>query len=170
MTTATTLTNLAHQRILIIDSAMGTMIQRHKLTEADYRGERFKDFSANLQGNNDLLSITQPEIIAEIHRANLEAGADIIETNTFNANAISQADYHLEHLAYELNLASARLAKTVAAEITAQTPDKPRFVAGALGPTNKTASLSPDVNDPGARTVTFDELVAAYHEQARGLV
>ncbi|MCB9099152.1 MAG: methionine synthase [Anaerolineales bacterium] len=169
-TTAATLTDLAHQRILIIDSAMGTMIQRYKLTEADYRGERFQDFSANLQGNNDLLSITQPEIIAEIHRANLAAGADIIETNTFNANAISQADYQLEHLAYELNLASARLARTVADEMTAQTPDKPRFVAGALGPTNKTASLSPDVNDPGARTVTFDELVAAYHEQARGLV
>ncbi|MCA9086979.1 MAG: homocysteine S-methyltransferase family protein, partial [Planctomycetaceae bacterium] len=168
MTTATMLKNLAQQRILIIDSAMGTMIQRYKLTEADYRGDRFQDVSMNLQGNNDLLSITQPHIIAEIHRANLEAGADIIETNTFNANSISQADYHLEHLAYELNVASAQLAKAVADEMTVQTPDKPRFVAGALGPTNKTASLSPDVNDPSARTITFDELFAAYKEQARG--
>jgi 5-methyltetrahydrofolate--homocysteine methyltransferase len=165
-----TLTQLARQRILLLDGAMGTMIQRYGLDEADYRGERFKEFPYNLKGNNDLLSLTQPDIIAEIHRAYFEAGADIVETNTFNATSISQADYHTEHLTYELNLASARIAKAVAADYTAKTPDKPRFVAGSLGPTNKTTSLSPDVNDPGARGVTYDQVMAAYKEQARGLL
>lgn len=168
--TAKTLTELARQRILIIDGAMGTMIQQHQLEEADFRGERFRDYPRNLKGNNDLLSLTQPQIIQDIHRAYLDAGADIIETNTFNATAISQADYGLEALVYDMNLAAARIARAAAQEFTAKTPDKPRFVAGALGPTNKTASLSPDVNDPGARNVTYDELKAAYKEQARGLV
>jgi 5-methyltetrahydrofolate--homocysteine methyltransferase len=161
---------LARERILILDGAMGTMIQQYKLTEADYRGERFKNHPTNLKGNNDLLCLTQPHIVSEIHRAYLEAGADIIETNTFNATAISQADYGTEAMAYEMNVAAAQIAKEAAAEYTSRTPDKPRFVAGALGPTNKTASLSPDVNDPSKRNVTFDELVAAYKEQARGLI
>ena len=164
------LAELACRRILILDGAMGTMIQRYQLTEADYHGGRFKGHPISLKGNNDLLSLTQPQIVAEIHQRYLEAGADIIETNTFNTTAISQADYGLEALVYEMNLAAARIAKEVAAAWTARTPDKPRFVAGALGPTNKTASLSPDVNDPGRRNVTFDELVAAYKEQARGLI
>jgi 5-methyltetrahydrofolate--homocysteine methyltransferase len=158
------------QRILVIDGAMGTMIQRHKLSEKDFRGERFKDHPYDLKGNNDLLSITQPEIIKAIHRAYFEAGADIIETNTFNGTSISQADYHAEHLAYEINFESAKIAKEVAAEFKKKNPDKPRFVAGALGPTNKTLSLSPNVNDPGYRAVTFDEMVNAYYEQTRGLV
>lgn len=149
---------------------MGTMIQRYKLTEEDYRGERFRDHYRDLKGNNDLLSITQPHIIKEIHRAYLEAGADIIETNTFNANAISQADYGLEALDYELNVASARLARECADEFTKKNPAKPHFVAGALGPTNKTASLSPDVNDPGFRAVTFEQLYNAYYTQAKGLI
>ena len=165
-----TLSRLAQHRILILDGAMGTMIQGYGLSEAQYRGVRLADHPRDLQGNNDLLCLTQPQVIAEIHRAFLDAGADIIETNTFNANAISQADYGTEQLAYELNLAAARLARGVADEATARTPDRPRFVAGALGPTNKTASLSPDVEDPSSRNVTFDELVAAYKEQARGLV
>ena len=167
---AQTLAKLARQRILVLDGAMGTMIQDHNLDEAGYRGQRFKDHERSLKGNMDLLSLTQPQLIAEVHQCYLAAGADIIETNTFNANVISQADYGLEALAYELNLASATIAKEAARAATAKTPDKPRFVAGALGPTNKTASLSPDVNDPGARNVTFDELAAAYQEQARGLV
>lgn len=158
------------QRILVIDGAMGTMIQRHKLSEKDFRGERFKNHPYDLKGNNDLLSITQPEIIKAIHRAYFEAGADIIETNTFNGTSISQADYHAEHLAYEINFESAKIAKEVAAEFKKKNPDKPRFVAGALGPTNKTLSLSPNVNDPGYRAVTFDEMVNAYYEQTRGLV
>ena len=149
---------------------MGTMIQRYQLTEEDFRGERFRDFPGHLQGNNELLSLTQPQIIEAIHRAYLEAGADIIETNTFNANAFSLADYHMEELVYEINVASAQLARRVADEFSAATPNKPRFVAGALGPTTKTASLSPDVNDPGARSVTYDQLKAAYREQARGLL
>ncbi len=161
---------LLQKRILVIDGAMGTMIQKYKLSEEDYRGKRFADHASPLKGNNDLLSITQPHIIAEIHRQYLDAGADIIETNTFNANAISQADYHLEHLAYELNVASAQLARTVADTMTAQTPDKPRFVMGGLGPTNRTASLSPDVNNPAARNVTFDQLVDAYTTAANGLL
>ena len=165
-----TIDQIIQTRVLLLDGAMGTMIQRYRLTEEDYRGERFKDCGRDLKGNNDLLSITRPQIIREIHNAYLEAGADIIETNTFNANAISQADYGMESLAYELNLASASLARQCADAFTLKDPSRPRFVAGALGPTNKTASLSPDVNDPGYRAVTFDELYAAYYRQAEGLL
>ena len=157
-------------RILILDGAMGTMIQRHKFTEAHYRGERFKDWPSDVQGNNDLLTLTQPEVISGIHREYLEAGADLIETNTFNAQVISLADYGMEELAYELNFESARLARAACDEMMQETPDKPRYVVGALGPTNRTASISPDVNDPGKRNVTFDQLVEAYHLQASGLV
>jgi len=160
----------AKERILILDGAMGTMIQRYKLDEKGYRGERFKNFPRDLKGNNDVLVLTQPKIISEIHNAYLEAGADIIETNTFNAQAISQSDYGLEDLAYELNVAAARLAREAADAWTKKTPAKPRFVAGAIGPTNRTASISPDVNNPGFRNVSFDELVAAYATQARGLI
>ncbi len=158
------------ERILVIDGAMGTMIQRHKPTEEDYRGERFKEYQYSVKGNNDLFSITKPEMIKEIHREYLEAGADIIETNTFNANPLSLADYHMSDLTYELNFESAKIARKAADEFTAKNPDKPRFVAGALGPTNKTTSLSPDVNDPGYRAVNFDDVVAAYTEQIKGLV
>lgn len=159
------LTEILKKRILILDGAMGTMIQRHNLTEKDYRGDRFKDFHQSLKGNNDLLSITQPEIIKQIHLDYLAAGADIIETNTFNANRISMIDYDMVNLVEELNHSSARLALEVAAEITAENPDKPRFVAGSIGPTNRTASISPDVNDPGFRNVDYDELVETYKEQ-----
>ena len=158
------------KRILIIDGAMGTMIQRHKLEEEDYRGERFKDWHKDVKGNNDLLSITQPHIIEEIHGQYLEAGADIIETNTFSSTVIAQADYDMQELAYEMNVASAKCARNAADKYTAQDPAKPRFVAGAIGPLNKTLSLSPDVNNPGFRAVTFDEVVAAYTEQIKGLV
>ncbi|HXG28398.1 MAG TPA: homocysteine S-methyltransferase family protein [Nevskiales bacterium] len=158
------------ERILILDGAMGTMVQGYRLGEADYRGERFRDWPRDLKGNNDLLVLTQPAIIREIHGQYLAAGADLIETNTFNAQRISLADYGMEELAYELNRAAAQLARETADEWTARTPEQPRFVAGALGPTNRTASISPDVNDPAARNVSFDELVAAYHEQARGLL
>ncbi len=158
------------QRILIIDGAMGTMIQRHKLQEADYRGERFKDWHTDVKGNNDLLSITQPGIITDIHRQYLEAGADIIETNTFSSTVIAQADYDMQSLAFEMNIASAKCARAAADEFTAKDPNKPRFVAGAIGPLNKTLSLSPDVNNPGYRAVTFDEVAAAYLEQIKGLV
>ncbi|GAB3340337.1 methionine synthase [Larkinella ripae] len=164
------ITDLLHQRILLLDGAMGTMIQRYKLGEEDYRGTRFADWSHDLQGNNDLLSLTQPEIIKEIHRQYLQAGADIIETNTFSSTTIAMADYHMEELAYELNYESARIAREVAEEVTRLDPEKPRFVAGAMGPTNRTASLSPDVNNPGYRAITFDQLVEAYYEQTRGLV
>ena len=157
-------------RILILDGAMGTMIQRYRLDEEAYRGERYKDWGQDLKGNNDLLSLTQPQIIREIHDAFLKAGADLIETNTFNATSISQSDYGLEEIAYELNLEAARLARAAADAWTQKTPDKPRFVAGAIGPTNRTASVSPDVNNPGFRNVTFDELVEAYCEQTRGLI
>ena len=160
---------LLEDRILFLDGAMGTMIQKHKLTEEQYRGERFADYAHNLKGNNDLLSITQPEIITEIHNQFLEAGADIIETNTFNSTAISMADYHMEDLVDELNIASAKLARESADKYTAMNPDKPRFVAGSMGPTNKTASLSPDVNNPGFRAVNFDDLVETYMQQARAL-
>jgi 5-methyltetrahydrofolate--homocysteine methyltransferase len=164
------LRDLLAQRILILDGAMGTMIQQHKLTEADYRGvSRFADHPKDLKGNNDLLLLTKPEVIAGIHRAYLEAGADIVETNTFNATAISQADYGLEAIVYELNVAGARLAREACDEYTANNPAKPRFVAGVLGPTSRTASISPDVNDPGYRNVQFDELVATYTEAIRGL-
>lgn len=159
-----------NQRILIIDGAMGTMIQRHRLTEADYRGERFQHWHKDVKGNNDLLSITQAHIIQAIHEDYLEAGADIIETNTFSSTSIAQADYGMESLAYELNLASARVARTAADAFTQKNPAKPRWVAGAIGPLNKTLSLSPDVNNPGYRAVTFDEVEAAYAEQIRGLV
>ncbi len=164
------LSRLLAERILVIDGAMGTAIQRDRPSEATYRGDRFADWSQDLQGNNDLLSITAPGIIEAIHREYLEAGADILETNTFNANAISLSDYGMSDLARELNREAARLARRVADEVTAQTPDKPRYVAGAIGPTSRTASISPDVNDPGARNVTFDELVVAYLDAAHGLV
>ncbi len=166
----TNIRDLLKHRILVLDGAMGTMIQRYNLTEEDYRGERFKDFPHDLKGNNDLLSLTRPDIIREIHRQYFEAGADIVETNTFSGTSIAMADYHMEDLVYELNYESARIAKEVAEEFTRQNPDKPRFVAGSMGPTNRTASLSPDVNNPGYRAVTFDELVDAYSEQIRGLV
>ena len=158
------------QRILVIDGAMGTMIQEYKLEDKDYRGERFRDFPHDVKGNNDLLNITQPKIIEAIHKAYLDAGADIIETNTFSSTSIGMADYHMEDLAYELNLNAAKIARKAADDFTAMNPDKPRFVAGALGPTNRTASISPNVNDPSFRAVTFDELVAAYTEQAKGLL
>jgi 5-methyltetrahydrofolate--homocysteine methyltransferase len=160
----------ARERILILDGAMGTMIQRYKLDEAGYRGERFKDHPRDLKGNNDLLVLTQPKIIGEIHNAYLEAGADIIETNTFNAQAISQADYGLADIAYEMNVAAAKIAREAADAWTKKTPDRPRFVAGAIGPTNRTASISPDVNNPGFRNVGFDDLVEAYASQTRGLI
>lgn len=158
------------ERILILDGAMGTMIQRYNFTEEDYRGERFKDWKSPLKGNNDLLSLTQPEAIEEIHRKYLLAGADIIETNTFSGTTIAMADYHMEDLVYELNYESAKIAKKVCDEFTAQNPNKPRFVAGSIGPTNRTASLSPDVNDPGYRAITFDELRIAYKQQAEALL
>jgi 5-methyltetrahydrofolate--homocysteine methyltransferase len=154
-----------NKRILIIDGAMGTMIQRHKLTEADYRGERFKDWPSDLKGNNDLLCITQPHIIVGIHKQYLEAGADIIETNTFNAQRVSLADYGMEALAYELNVAAARCARQAVDELGRQA-----WVAGAIGPMNKTLSLSPDVNNPGFRALSFDEAMEAYYEQVTGLV
>lgn len=160
---------ILQKRILVLDGAMGTMIQRYTLTEEDFRGERFKDYPSDLKGNNDLLSITRPDIIKDIHAAYLEAGADIIETNTFSSTTIAMADYNLESLAYELNFKSAEIAKEVAVEFTKKNPDKPRFVAGSIGPTNRTASLSPDVNRPGFRAVSFDELVEAYYEQVKGL-
>lgn len=169
-TTIETFKKLLTERILVIDGAMGTMIQRYKLTEKDFRGERFKDYPHDLKGNNDLLSITKPEIIKEIHREYFSAGADIIETNTFNANRISQADYKMQDLAYELNFESAKIAKEVAVEFNKKFSDKPHFVAGALGPTNKTLSLSPNVNDPGYRAVTFDEVAETYYTAAQGLI
>jgi 5-methyltetrahydrofolate--homocysteine methyltransferase len=165
-----TIQDCLNERILIIDGAMGTMIQRHKLGEADYRGERFKDWPSDVKGNNDLLSITKPEVIFGIHKEYLEAGADIIETNTFSSTAIAMADYGMESLAYELNVAAAKVARKAADEYTAKNPAKPRFVAGAIGPLNKTLSLSPDVNNPGYRAVTFDEVANAYYEQIKGLV
>lgn len=160
----------AEKRILVLDGAMGTMIQAHKLTEEDYRGERFKDFPHDLKGNNDLLSLTQQEIIKEIHAKYFEAGADIVETNTFNSTRISMADYHMEDLVPELNYEAARLAREVADEFTAREPEKPRFVVGSMGPTNKTASISPDVNNPGYRAIDFDTLAANYKEQAKALI
>ena len=164
------LKSLLSERILVLDGAMGTMIQRYKLDEAGYRGERFKDHPSPLQGNNDLLALTQPEILKEIHHAYLESGSDIIGTNTFSATSIAQADYSLESAVYDINFESARIAREAADFYTAKNPDKPRFVAGALGPTNVAASLSPDVNDPGYRSITFDQLVVAYYEQAKALI
>src|SRR5574340_1272016 len=157
---------LVVERILVLDGAMGTMIQAHRLGEADYRGARFADWPRDLRGNNDLLTLTAPDLIAGIHRAYLDAGADIIETNTFNSTAIAMADYGMESLVAELNREGARLARAVADEFERRDPSRPRFVAGVLGPTNRTASISPEVNDPGARNVTFDQLVAAYSEAA----
>ncbi|TLP78821.1 homocysteine S-methyltransferase family protein [Maribacter sp. ACAM166] len=158
------------ERILILDGAMGTMLQRYKFQEADFRGERFKDWKHPLQGNNDLLSLTQPEAIAAIHRKYFAAGADIVETNTFSSTTIAMADYYMEDLVYELNYESARIAKMVADEFTKKEPNKPRFVAGSIGPTNKTASMSPDVNDPGYRAISFDELRIAYKLQVEALL
>ncbi|KAB7726138.1 methionine synthase [Rudanella paleaurantiibacter] len=165
-----TITDLLHERILVLDGAMGTMIQRYNLTEADYRGERFATFPHDVKGNNDLLSLTQPHIIKEIHRQYLDAGSDIVETNTFSGTWVAQADYYMEHLVYELNYESAKLAREVADEVTRQTPDKPRFVAGAMGPTTRLASMSPDVNNPGYRAITFDQLVEAFYTQVAGLI
>src|SRR5690606_17501031 len=162
------LRDLLARRILILDGAMGTMIQRHRLDEAAYRGERFADLAQDVKGNNELLSLTQPQLIREIHEQYLAAGADIVETNTFGATAIAQADYRLAHLAREMNLSSARLAREACDRFA--TPERPRFVAGAIGPQPKTASISPDVNDPGARNVSFDELREAYAEQVRALI
>jgi 5-methyltetrahydrofolate--homocysteine methyltransferase len=159
-----------NERILIIDGAMGTMIQQHKLEEKDFRGERFKDWHKDVRGNNDLLSITQPQIIQAIHKEYLEAGADIIETNTFSSTSIAQADYDMQSLAYELNVAAAQCARKAVDEFVLKNEGSTKFIAGAIGPLNKTLSLSPDVNNPGFRTVTFDEVSAAYYEQIKGLV
>lgn len=158
------------KRILILDGAMGTMLQRYNFSEEDFRGEQFKDFPHSLKGNNDLLSITQPHAIKAVHAAYFEAGADIVETNTFSGTTIGMADYHLEDIVYELNFESAKIAREVADEFIAKNPDKPRFVAGAIGPTNRTASMSPDVNDPGFRAVTFDDLRIAYKQQVEALL
>ena len=167
-TRAAQLPMLLRERILILDGAMGTMIQRYKLSEAQYRGTRFADFAHDVKGNNELLSLTQPQIIREIHDQYLAAGADLIETNTFGATSVAQADYEMADLAYEMNRVSAELARAACDAFS--TPDKPRFVAGAFGPTPKTASISPDVNDPGARNVNFDTLRDAYYEQGKGLL
>ena len=166
----TTIKQELEKRILVLDGAMGTMLQQYNFSEEDFRGERFKDFPISLKGNNDLLSITQPKALKEIHVKYLEAGADIIETNTFSGTTIAMADYQMEDLVYELNFESAKIAKEVADEFTAKEPHKPRFVAGSLGPTNRTASMSPDVNDPGFRAVTFDELRIAYKLQIEALI
>ena len=167
-TRAAALPDILRQRLVILDGAMGTMIQRFKLTEAQYRGERFADFHRDVKGNNELLSLTRPDVIGDIHEKYLAAGADLIETNTFGATSIAQADYDMAHLAREMNVESAKLARAACDKYS--TPEHPRFVAGALGPTPKTASISPDVNDPGARNVDFEALRAAYYEQVEGLV
>src|SRR6476620_7993431 len=166
------ITSLLQKRILIIDGAMGTMIQRYGLQEEDYRGVRFKDWASDLKGNNDLLSLTQPQIIIAIHKQYLEAGADIIETNTFKSQRVSLADYHMQHLAYEMNLAAATLARQAVQEFVAEgnKRDGGPFVAGAIGPMNKTLALSPDVNNPGYRALSFDDAMEAYYEQVKGLV
>lgn len=162
--------DLIKERILVLDGAMGTMIQRYELSEADYRGARFADYSCDVKGNNDLLSITRPDIIKEIHKKYFEAGADMVETNTFSGTTIAMADYKMEDLVYELNYESAKIAREVADEFTSKEPNKPRYVAGAMGPTNRTASISPDVNDPAYRAVSFDDLRQAYKEQAIALI
>lgn len=158
------------ERILVLDGAMGTMLQAYKFSEEDFRGEQFKDWKLSVKGNNDMLSITQPEAIKEIHRKYFEAGADIVETNTFSGTTIAMADYEMQDYVYQLNYESAKIAKEVADEFTAANPDKPRFVAGSMGPTNKTASMSPDVNDPGYRAISFEELRVAYKQQAEALL
>ena len=168
--TSNLITEAIKKRILVLDGAMGTMLQRYNFSEEDFRGERFKDFPHSLKGNNDLLSITQPLAIKEVHAAYFEAGADIVETNTFSGTTIGMADYYLEEYVYELNYESAKIAREVADEFTAKNPDKPRFVAGSIGPTNRTASMSPDVNDPGYRAVTFDDLRIAYKQQVEALI
>ena len=165
-----TFSSAASQRILVLDGAMGTMIQRYKLEEADFRGDRFRDHGQPLKGNNDLLALTRPDVLREIHDAYFEAGADIAETNTFSSTTIAQADYGLEEAVYDLNFASARIAREAADDWTEKEPHKPRFVAGSVGPTNRTASISPDVNDPGFRAVTFDQLVTAYKAQMVALI
>jgi 5-methyltetrahydrofolate--homocysteine methyltransferase len=162
--------DILKEKILVLDGAMGTMIQQHNFSEEDYRGEQFKDFHTSVKGNNDMLSITQPEAIKEIHRKYFNAGADIVETNTFSSTTIGMADYDMEDWIYQLNYESAKLAKEVAAEFAISEPNKPRFVAGSIGPTNRTASMSPDVNDPGFRAVTFDDLRVAYKQQVEALV
>ncbi|MEL7271569.1 MAG: homocysteine S-methyltransferase family protein, partial [Bacteroidota bacterium] len=162
--------DILQERILVLDGAMGTMLQRYQFEEADFRGERFKDWPQPLKGNNDLLSLTQPQAIAEVHHKYFEAGADIVETNTFSGTTIAMADYGMEALVYELNYESAKIAKEVAQSFTEKEPNKPRFVAGSIGPTNRTASMSPDVNDPGFRAVSFDELRVAYKQQVKGLL
>lgn len=164
------LKSILEDRILVLDGAMGTMLQNYAFQEKEFRGKRFADFPVSLQGNNDLLSLTQPQAIKEIHAKYFEAGADIVETNTFSSTSIAMADYQMENLVYELNYESAKLAKEVADTFTVNQPQKPRFVAGSIGPTNKTASLSPDVNDPGFRAITFDQLVEAYSEQTEALM
>lgn len=164
------LKSILEDRILVLDGAMGTMLQNYAFQEKDFREKRFADFPVSLQGNNDLLSLTQPQAIKEIHSKYFEAGADIVETNTFSSTSIAMADYQMENLVYELNYESAKLAKEVADSFTVKEPQKPRFVAGSIGPTNKTASLSPDVNDPGFRAITFDQLVEAYSEQTEALL
>ena len=161
---------ILNTKILVLDGAMGTMIQQYKFNESDYRGSQFKDHSCSVQGNNDLLSITQPDAISTIHEKYLEVGADIIETNTFSSTSIGMADYSMESIVYDLNFESAKIAKIAAQKFTDLNPDKPRFVAGSIGPTNRTASMSPDVNDPGYRAVTFDDLVESYSEQVNALI
>ena len=164
------LEKILESRIMVMDGAMGTMIQSHNLTESDFRGTQFGDHGCDVKGNNDFLVLTQPKIIEDIHVQYLEAGADIIETNTFNSNAISMADYQMEGLAYDLNVSGAQVAKRAVSRVEVEQPGRKCFVAGALGPTNRTASMSPDVNNPAFRAVTFDELADAYYEQVRGLV
>ena len=166
--TRAALEDLLARRILIVDGAMGTMLQRHKLTEADFRGDRFTDHGSDLQGNNDILVLTRPDVVESVHDEYLAAGADIVETNTFNGTSISQADYATEHVVREINVEAARLARRATTRWSEKTPGKPRFVAGAVGPTNKTLSISPDVNDPSFRAATFDELYASYREQIEG--
>jgi 5-methyltetrahydrofolate--homocysteine methyltransferase len=170
MNTTATLHKLFATRILILDGAMGTMIQRYKLTDADFRGDRFRDHSHDLKGDSDVLVLTRPDVISAIHHEYLAAGADIIETNTFGATAVAQGDYQLEPWVYEMNVEGARIAKAAAAEWTAKTPNRPRFVAGSMGPTPKTLSISPDVNNPAYRAITFDAMRDAYEEQVRGLI
>ena len=164
------LSDLLQKRILVLDGAMGTMVQRYKVSEQDFRGERFKSHTIDLKGNNDILVLTKPDVIREIHSAYLEAGSDIIETDTFNANEFSQSDYKTENLVYEINFEAAKIAKECANKYTKQNLDKPRFIAGSIGPTNQTASISPDINRPGFRKNFFDDFVKAYYEQVRGLV